>query len=93
VANCQLIAIYGRERKVLSSSDIPVTSTYQGTLSQCKRGWLTARELARCKLDLVGVQQVRWDKGGTVRAGVYNFFYGKGNKIINWEQDFLYTTE
>jgi exonuclease III len=22
-----------------------------------------ARELARCKLDLVGVQEVRWDKG------------------------------
>ena len=39
-----------------------------------------ARELARDKLDLVCVQEVRWDKGGTVRAGDYNFFYGKGNK-------------
>jgi len=38
-----------------------------------------AKELARYKLDLVGVQ-VRWDKGGTVRAGDYNFFYGKGNE-------------
>ena len=28
-----------------------------------------ARELARYKLDLVGVQEVRWDKWGTVRAG------------------------
>ena len=28
-----------------------------------------ARELARYKLDLVGVQEVRWDKEGTVRAG------------------------
>jgi hypothetical protein len=28
-----------------------------------------ARELARYKFDLVGVQEVRWDKGGTVRAG------------------------
>ena len=27
-----------------------------------------ARELARYKLDLVGVQEVRWDKGGTVRV-------------------------
>ena len=36
-----------------------------------------ARELARYKLDLVGVQEVRWDKGATVRAGDYNFFYGK----------------
>ena len=24
----------------------------------------------------MGVQEVRWDKGGTVRAGDYNFFYG-----------------
>ena len=38
-----------------------------------------ARELARYKLDLVGMHEVRWDKGGTVRAGDYNFFYGKGN--------------
>jgi hypothetical protein len=28
-----------------------------------------ARDLARNKLDLVGVQEVRWDKGGTVRVG------------------------
>jgi hypothetical protein len=34
----------------------------------------TARESARYKLDLVGGQGVRWDKGGTVRAGDYNFF-------------------
>jgi len=26
------------------------------------------------------VQEVRWDKGGTVRAGDYDFFYGKGNE-------------
>ena len=32
-----------------------------------------ARELARYKLDVVGVQEVRWDKGGTVLAGDYNF--------------------
>ena len=36
-----------------------------------------ARELTRYKLDLVGVQEVRWDKGGTVRAGDYNFFLRK----------------
>ena len=39
-----------------------------------------ARELARYKLDVAGVQEVRWDKGGTVRAGDYDFFYGKGNE-------------
>ena len=32
-----------------------------------------ARELARHKLDLVVVQEVRWDRGGTVRAGDYIF--------------------
>jgi hypothetical protein len=36
-----------------------------------------ARELARCKLDLAGVQEVRWDKGGRVSARDDNFFYGK----------------
>jgi hypothetical protein len=40
-----------------------------------------ARELARYKLDLMGVEEVRWDKeGSTVRAGDYIFFYGKGNE-------------
>jgi hypothetical protein len=32
-----------------------------------------ARELARYKLYLVGMHEVRWDKGGTLRAGDYNF--------------------
>jgi len=33
--------------------------------SLCRAVSLTAvvRELARCKLDLVGVQEVRWDRG------------------------------
>jgi hypothetical protein len=39
-----------------------------------------AREVARCKLDSVSVQEVRWDKGGTVRAGDYTFSYGNGNE-------------
>jgi len=34
----------------------------------------------RYKLDVVGVQQVRWDTGGTVRATECDFFYGKGNE-------------
>ena len=38
-----------------------------------------ARELWRYKLDIVGVQEVRWDKRSTVREGDYDFFYGKGN--------------
>jgi hypothetical protein len=48
-----------------------------------KSGSLTtvARELSRCKLDLLGVQQVRWDNGGTLRGGDYICSYRKGNKI------------
>jgi len=47
-----------------------------------RAGSLTAaaRKLARYKLHLVGVQKVRWDNGGMVSAGDYNFFYGKGNE-------------
>ena len=52
-----------------------------------------ARELARYKLDLVGLQEVRWDKGGTVRAGDYNFSMEKEKKIVKWDQNFLYTTK
>jgi exonuclease III len=39
-----------------------------------------ARELGKCNLDLVGVQEVRWEKGGgTERAEDFTFFYGEGN--------------
>jgi hypothetical protein len=41
----------------------------------------------------VGVLQVRWDKGGTVITGDYIFIYGKGIEIIDWEPDFLQSTE
>jgi len=34
-----------------------------------------SKELARYKLDLLGVQEVRWDKGGTVRTGDYIIFF------------------
>jgi exonuclease III len=41
-----------------------------------------SRELARYKLDLVGVQEVRWEGGGTKPAGEYTFFYGKEKEKI-----------
>ena len=52
-----------------------------------------ARELTRYKLDLMVVQEVRLDKAGTVRAGNYNFFYGKGNENRQMGTGLLYTTE
>jgi hypothetical protein len=60
-----------------------------------KSGSLTtaARELARYKMDLVGVQAVKWDKVGTVRAGDYIFSMENETKIIKCVQDLLYSTE
>jgi len=50
--------------------------------SLCRSGSLmtVARELARSTLDVVGVQEVMWDRWGTVRAGDYRFFCAKGNE-------------
>jgi hypothetical protein len=36
-------------------------------------------ELEKYKLDLVGVQEVRWEGEGYQAADNYTFFYGKGN--------------
>jgi hypothetical protein len=39
-----------------------------------------AEEVSKYKLDLVGVQEVRWDGSGTEPGCQYTFFYGKGNQ-------------
>jgi hypothetical protein len=41
---------------------------------------VVVEEISKYKLDLVGVLDVRWDRGGTEPAGQYTFFYGKGNQ-------------
>ena len=41
---------------------------------------LNETNISRYTLDLVGVQEVRWDKRNTVRVGAYKFFYGKGKE-------------
>jgi exonuclease III len=37
-------------------------------------------EISKYKLNVVRVQEVRWDGGGIERAGEYTYFYGKGNE-------------
>jgi exonuclease III len=37
------------------------------------------KELGKCKLELLGVQEVRWEEGGTEQAEDYTFLYGEGN--------------
>jgi hypothetical protein len=41
------------------------------------------RELSKYKLDLVGVQEVRWEGGGTEPAAEYIFSTKKGIKCMN----------
>jgi hypothetical protein len=42
-----------------------------------------AEEISKYKLDLVGVQEVRWDGGGTKPADEYTFSMERGMRIIN----------
>jgi exonuclease III len=52
-----------------------------------------SRELSRYRLDLVGMQEVRWEGSGTVPAGEYIFFYTKGNKNHELGTGCLYIRE
>jgi hypothetical protein len=47
------------------------------------------RELSRYKIDLVGVQEVRWEDNSTEPTGKYTFFYGKGNDKHELGKSFL----
>jgi hypothetical protein len=53
-------------------------------------GW-KVRSLYRAgsKLDLVGAQEVRWEKGDTERAEDYTFCMEKRMKIISQGLDFI----
>jgi hypothetical protein len=43
-----------------------------------------AKEISKYKLDLAGVEVVRWDMDGTEPAGeLYIFLYRKGMRIMN----------
>ena len=51
------------------------------------------RELARYKLDVVDVQEIRWDKGGTTRSGDYTLFCGKRNENHQLGTEYFSTSE
>jgi hypothetical protein len=42
-----------------------------------------SNELSKYKLDLVGVQEIRWKGGDTETAGEYTFSYGNGLRLMN----------
>jgi hypothetical protein len=50
-------------------------------------------KLEKCKLDLVGVQEVRREGEGYQTADNYIFFMAKGMLITNYGQDFSYIIE
>jgi hypothetical protein len=52
-----------------------------------------AKEISKYKLDLVGVQEVKWDRGGTKPAGEYTFFYRKGSENRELDTGFFCTQE
>jgi hypothetical protein len=39
-----------------------------------------AKEISKYKLSLVGLQEVRWNTGGTELSDEYTCLYGKGNE-------------
>jgi hypothetical protein len=45
--------------------------------------------LARYRLDVVGVKEMRWGKGGKVKPGNYILFSGKGNENNQMETGVL----
>jgi hypothetical protein len=42
-----------------------------------------AKEILKYKSHLLGVQEVRWDRGSTEPAGKYTFTMGRGMRIMN----------
>jgi predicted small metal-binding protein len=63
--------------KLLKMTKIHMKSVH----GMCRIGPL--REQSKCKLHLVGVQEVRSEGGGTEPTGEYTFFYGKETRIMN----------
>ena len=59
---------------VIDKSDIFLGNWNVKSLYRAGSLMAAVRELVRYKLELVGVQEVRWGKEGIVKAGDYSFF-------------------
>jgi hypothetical protein len=47
--------------------------------------------ISKCKMHLVGVQEVKWDRGGSEPAGLFTFFCGNENENHELGIDFFCT--
>jgi hypothetical protein len=52
-----------------------------------------SRELSRYRLDLVGMQEVRWRAVAPYQQGNIHFSMEIGMRTMNWVQGFLYIRE
>jgi hypothetical protein len=59
--------------------------------SLCMSGLLktVARGLGKYTLGIMGVQEVRWEKGGTEQAEDYTYFYRAGNEDRHIHNSFI----
>jgi hypothetical protein len=75
-----------RKQKIWENMYICTEYEYEIWIMKCKefvQGGLVMkvlRELPKYKLDLVELQEVRWEGSGTEPAGEYTFFYRKENE-------------
>jgi hypothetical protein len=66
-----------------------VHGTYEVCIGQAGSLVIVSKEVSKCKLDLVGVQEGRWEGGDTEPAEEYTFFHGKGNENHELGADYL----
>jgi hypothetical protein len=52
-----------------------------------------SRELSKCELDLLGVQELRGEGGGTEPVGEYTLFYGMRNEKHESGKGYLFIRE